>query len=287
MPLDVRYNPTTNPTGVRGTVYDAAKNVYGVNPTTGFALRPFDNVGVQYGLAALNAGVITPTQFLDLNESVGGFDQDANFVATRSAGDPGAMDRAQKSGLQLGGNGGLASIPVFDVTGLYNDDTAYHYQWFHFAQRERMAQFNGTTANHVMWRGNPVPADTGLVDLHRLGRRLQGRHLVGEPARQGHRRQAGRRRRRLLVGPDHLHRRDADPEQPADHDLQYAVPELDLPAPRGRRPGGGEHPEVLAEAGERRRLRGRRSRRPKRRACRSCSRSACATGRRRATGPAW
>ena len=155
---------------------------------TGFALRPFDNVGVQYGLAALNAGVITPTQFLDLNEGVGGYDQDANFVATRSLGDPGAMDRAQKSGLQLGGNGGLASIPVFDVTGLYNEDTAYHYQWFHFALRERMAQFE--RQQHRQPRDvarQPGAGGHGLVDLHRLGRGLQSRHLVGQPARQGHR----------------------------------------------------------------------------------------------------
>jgi hypothetical protein len=160
VPIPLRYNPVTNPTGVRGTVYDAAKNIYGVNPTTGFALRPFDNVGVQYGLKALNAGTITPTQFLDLNERIGGYDQDANFVAGRSVGDPGAMDRAQKSGLQIGGNGGLASIPVFDVTGIYNEDAAYHYQWFHFSLRERMAKANGNADNHVMWRGNPVPAET-------------------------------------------------------------------------------------------------------------------------------
>src|ERR1041384_7065395 len=94
------------------------------------------------GLAALNAGLITPTQFLDLNEAIGGYDQDANYVAGRSVGDAGAMLRAQQSGLQLGGNGGLASIPVFDVSGIYNDDTAYHYQWFHFAMRDRMAQAN-------------------------------------------------------------------------------------------------------------------------------------------------
>lgn len=160
VPIPLRYNPVTNPTGARATVYDAAKTIYGINPTTGFALRPYDNVGVQYGFAALNAGTITPTQFLDLNERIGGYDQDANFVAGRSVGDAGAMERAQKSGLQIGGNGGLAAIPVFDVTGIYNDDSGYHYQWFHFALRERMAKANGNADNHVMWRGNPVPAET-------------------------------------------------------------------------------------------------------------------------------
>jgi len=160
VPVSLRYNPTTNPHGARPTVYDISRNMYGVNPATGFALRPFDNVGVQYGLAALNAGQISPTQFLNLNERIGGYDQDANYVANRVVGDLGAIKRGQQSGLQLGGNGGLASIPVFDISGIYNDDGGYHYQWFHFAMRDRMVQANGNADNHVMWRGNPVPFNT-------------------------------------------------------------------------------------------------------------------------------
>jgi uncharacterized tannase-like protein DUF6351/tannase/feruloyl esterase len=159
VPVSSRYDPNTNRGGLRPTVYDWGRNIYGVDPATGFALRPFDNVGVQYGLAALNAGKITLAQFLNLNESIGGYDQDANYVPNRVAGDPGAIARAQEGGLQLGGNGGLASIPVFDVSGIYNDDGGYHYQWFHFAMRDRMIQANGNADNHVMWRGNPINAD--------------------------------------------------------------------------------------------------------------------------------
>jgi len=157
VPVALRYDPVTNRAGARPTVYDVSHNMYGVNPLTGFALRPFDNVGVQYGLEALNAGQITTTQFLNLNQFIGGYDQDFNYVANRVVGDLGAIKRAQQSGLQLGGNGGLASIPLFDISGIYNDDGGYHYQWFHFATRERMAQANGDASNHVMWRGNPVP----------------------------------------------------------------------------------------------------------------------------------
>ena len=112
---------------------------------------------MQYGLAALNAGTITPAQFLDLNEKIGGFDQDANPVASRSVGDAGAIKRAYQGGVTLGGGGGLASIPVFD-DGAYNDERGYHYQWFHFAIRERIAKQNGNADNHVMWRG-PVQAE--------------------------------------------------------------------------------------------------------------------------------
>jgi hypothetical protein len=171
VPVALRYNPTTNPKGARPTVFDVARNIFGVDPTTGFALRTFDNVGVQYGLVALNSGALTTTQFLDLNERVGGYDQDGNYVAARSAGDPGAIKRAYQSGIQLGGGGGLASIPVFDLSGIYDDDQIYHYQWFHFAVRERMASANGNASNHVMWRGasaitdllgTPTPIGTAL-----------------------------------------------------------------------------------------------------------------------------
>lgn len=167
VPVGQRYDPVSNRSGARPTVYDASKNIYGVDPATGFALRPFDNVGVQYGLNALNAGTITKTQFLDLNAGIGGYDQDANYIAARSVGDPGAILRSQQAGLQLGTNGGMRDIPVFDVSGIYNDDSGYHYQWFHFALRERMLQANGDTRNHVMWRGNLVPADTAWAAFMR------------------------------------------------------------------------------------------------------------------------
>jgi hypothetical protein len=157
MPGNLKYDPKTSPHGARPTVFDAAINIYGADPKTGFALRPFDNVGVQYGLAALAAGTITPKQFLDLNEKIGGFDQDANYVASRSAGDASAIKRAYQGGVTLGGGGGLGAIPVFD-DGAYNDERGYHYQWFHFAIRERIARQNGNADNHVMWRG-PVQAE--------------------------------------------------------------------------------------------------------------------------------
>ncbi|MEQ1712414.1 MAG: DUF6351 family protein, partial [Hyphomicrobium sp.] len=76
IPEALRYHPATNPGGARPTVFDAAKNIYGVNPKTGAALRPFDNAGVQYGLQALRSRAITVAQFLELNEGVGGFEID-------------------------------------------------------------------------------------------------------------------------------------------------------------------------------------------------------------------
>lgn len=157
VPQRLRYNPRHSPAGARPTVFDAARNIYGIDPATGFARRPYDNIGVQFGLQALNDGVITLPQFLDLNERVGGYDADANHVDGRSTGDVDAIRRAYQSGLTLGANGGLASIPVFDAGG-YNDTERYHYQWFHFAVRQRLLVQNGRADNHLMWRG-AVPAD--------------------------------------------------------------------------------------------------------------------------------
>jgi hypothetical protein len=159
VPADLRYNPVANPGGARPDIYDKARNIYGVDPATGYAQRPFDNVGVQYGLGALNDGTITPAQFVELNKGIGGYDQDANYVPGRVVGNPQAIERAYQSGLQISGKAGLSMIPVFDITGTYNEDGKYHYQWFHFAMRARMQQTNGVVANHVMWRGNPVPFD--------------------------------------------------------------------------------------------------------------------------------
>jgi hypothetical protein len=159
VPDNLRYDPVKNPKGARPTIFDVSRNVYGVDPKTGFALRTFDNVGVQYGLQALNDGTITPEQFVALNEGIGGYDQDANYVKNRVAANTDALKRAYQSGLILSGGGGLSSIPVMDVSGIMRDEAGYHYQWFHFAMRDRMQQANGDTANHVMWRGKDVPFD--------------------------------------------------------------------------------------------------------------------------------
>jgi hypothetical protein len=163
VPESMHYHPSTNPKGARPTIFDAARNIYGVNPATGFALRPFDNIGVQYGLRALNLGAITAKQFLDLNERIGGVDRDSNYVARRTAGDESAIKRAYQGGVTLGGGGGLANIPIFDDA-TSTEDSRYHYGWFHFALRERLRQANGTADNMVMWRSVSGSAAQELFD---------------------------------------------------------------------------------------------------------------------------
>ena len=152
LPEALRYDPETNPRGARCDVFDHAVNVLGRDPETGFARRPLDNVGVQYGLEALNDGVITPEQFLDLNARVGGYDRDGNFRAERTVGDPEALRAVYESGRVTHGGGGLAETPIIDYRA-YSDDREngdVHVRYHSFSMRDRLRRANGRTDNHVM-----------------------------------------------------------------------------------------------------------------------------------------
>jgi hypothetical protein len=103
------------PDGVRCTYQDAYVAVYGKDPKTGFARRPFDNVGVQYGLKAFNDGKINFNQFADINRLAGGHDVNGNVVADRDVADADALRIAYESGRVNDGAHGLAQIPVIDM----------------------------------------------------------------------------------------------------------------------------------------------------------------------------
>lgn len=151
LPAAQRWSPA-NPTGVRCNVYDHAVNQLGRDPATGYARRPIDNVGVQYGLGALNSGVITVDQFLDINERVGGYDVNANFQAARTEADTTAVRMAYQGGRLTNGGGGLRDIPIIDYRA-YSDDNAVgdiHLRYHSFSMRERLAKANGDAGNQVM-----------------------------------------------------------------------------------------------------------------------------------------
>lgn len=156
LPAALRYNAVTNPTGARCNVYDHAVNVLGKDPATGFARRPLDNVGIQYGLRLLNTGEITVEQFLDLNERVGGFDIDANILppmpGNRTVGDTQAIRASYRSGRLAWGGGGLASVPIIDYRA-YADEIPIgdiHVRYHSFSMRDRLLRANGRVDNHVM-----------------------------------------------------------------------------------------------------------------------------------------
>ena len=152
LPEALRYDPIKNPSGARCDVYDHAVNVWGRDAKTGFARRPLDNVGIQYGLGALNAGAITKNQFLDLNAKIGGYDHDGKIIQTRSVGDPAAMRTAYRMGRMTQGGGGLATTPILDYRAYLDDATGgnIHLRYHSFSMRERLQKANGYTDNQVM-----------------------------------------------------------------------------------------------------------------------------------------
>jgi hypothetical protein len=146
-----RYDKVRNRTGVRCDIYGHTVNSLGRDPATGFARRPLDNVGIQYGLQALNDRLITVEQFLDLNERVGGYDADAGFQASRNIADAEAMRAAYETGRLTNGGGGLAETPIIEYRA-YVDDKAgdVHVRYHSFSMRERLIKANGNADNLVM-----------------------------------------------------------------------------------------------------------------------------------------
>lgn len=149
------YNARTNPTGVRCTVQEMRKNIYGVDPETGFARKPQDNIGLQYGLKALQDGVLTPGEFVLLNEKIGGYNIDGHFVPYRVAGDPIAIRNAYKSGLMNSGGGGLANVPILSYRWYTDSASDIHSRERDLSVRARLKKANGRADNHVIWIAGP------------------------------------------------------------------------------------------------------------------------------------
>src|SRR5258707_781919 len=106
------YNVATQTGSIRCDVFQTNANLLGTN-AQGYARRPIDNVGVQYGLGALNRGEITVADFLDFNDQVGGFDGDGYAQAARHVADPEALRLTYEGGFVNGFNGpGPANVPI-------------------------------------------------------------------------------------------------------------------------------------------------------------------------------
>lgn len=150
VPDEKVYNAETNPKGVRCTLQDYTVNVVGRRKQDGFANRPFDNVGIQYGLKGLRQGVITPAEFVDLNTHLGGLDIDGNIQATRSRADLIGLKRAYRSGLVDSANN-LDKVAIIDLRG--PDPGAFHDVYRTYAMQARLLRNFGTAANQVLWRG--------------------------------------------------------------------------------------------------------------------------------------
>lgn len=146
------YDPVTNRKGARCTLQDYQANTFGLRDD-GFAHRPYDNVGVQYGLAALNAGTITAEQFVDLNERIGGRDIDWNWTESRALATTEALDRVYRSG-QYNLMNNAASTPIIDIRSCTN--TEIHSCFNTFKLRRRLENSTGQKTSAVLLLNKPA-----------------------------------------------------------------------------------------------------------------------------------
>ncbi len=151
VPSAAVYNADKNSAGTRCTIYDNAVNILGKDRDTGFASRLLDNSGVQYGLAAFNAGRIDAAQFLDLNERVGGYDVDGQIGARRMTASASSVQLAYQAGRINSGSGGLAATPIFDMRPYLDNLPDLHDRFRSFSTRARLTSANGNAENQVMF----------------------------------------------------------------------------------------------------------------------------------------
>jgi len=157
-----QYNAKTNRHGVRCTLQDYTINVVGKRKKDGFANRPFDNVGIEYGLKGLREGQLSAAQFVDLNANLGGLDIDGVVQKSRSQADLTGLYRAYRSGL-VDTADHLNDVAIIDLRG--PDPGAFHDVYRTYAMRARLLRNFGTAANQVLWRGQvPLLGDSNYVD---------------------------------------------------------------------------------------------------------------------------
>jgi hypothetical protein len=161
-PASIVYDPTLRPNGVRcdtdggpqepqwGTFVDADGNTK--------TMLPYDNVGVQYGLRALQEGVISPEEFVSLNEGVGNFNNDRvwsggstsnpTIPAPRGVAQTDVLPTIYKSGILADGKQ-LAKVAQIDVRA-HSNNPDIHMPWRSWSTRDRLDRANGHHDNQVI-----------------------------------------------------------------------------------------------------------------------------------------
>ncbi len=151
VPKEQVYDAKTNPKGLRCTATEHQVNSVGRDPKTGLAQAVIDNVGVQYGLGALEDGIITAAQFLDLNDHIGGYDLDGERSPQRAIGDPTGIEAYYRSGRVLYAGNGLRDIPIVELRNYSDlDEEGVHTKFGTYAALARLTRSTGTRANYVV-----------------------------------------------------------------------------------------------------------------------------------------
>ncbi|MDO9522002.1 MAG: DUF6351 family protein [Pseudohongiella sp.] len=158
IPAMMHYHPQTNPGGARCSIYDGMRNIFGeklyssINATRPFAPSPHDNVGVQYGLMAMNQGLIDKSLFLDINEKFGGWDIDFQPTSARTEADADAIRIAYDTGRITNGTAGLSRVPIIDDRPYLDHEGNFHASIYSFVTRARLERDNGHADNYVIRR---------------------------------------------------------------------------------------------------------------------------------------
>ena len=158
------YDAESQPDGLRCGLLDYMINQFGPREPSvwtrneqllgrGFGGIPLDNVGVQYGLKALQNGVISGEQFLKVNREIGGLSVDIDYQAERTVADPQALRNAYRTGA-INTAEHLANVPIIDLRG--PDPGIAHDAYHSWQMRARLEQTQGHADNHVIWYG-PAP----------------------------------------------------------------------------------------------------------------------------------
>lgn len=172
IPAELAYDEVENPRGIRCSIYDGMKNVFGQVPHPRVndlmvAPSPHDNIGVQYGLRALQAGLISKELFLDLNENVGGWDIDYQATSERTQANPIALEKAYSTGRIANGKS-LSNIPIIDDRAYLDAIGNFHTSVYSFSLRARLIRDNGHADNHLIRRRpgslNLTPENVTLMD---------------------------------------------------------------------------------------------------------------------------
>ena len=170
-PDELNYSPAVVDQ-VNWSYWDNLAYLFGTD-ADGFGLRTWDNVGVQYGLAALRDGSLDRERFLDLNRQVGGWAQPAamqeeefwllngplwparlsfhsriNQVPQRTIADSGAVAAAYHGGVVFMG---FADVPILDVRHYLDLQLDMHYASASRAARARIAAAMGNSDHHIIW----------------------------------------------------------------------------------------------------------------------------------------
>jgi len=189
---------------VKWTHWSDLEQIYGTD-SQGYAPIPMDNVGVQYGLAALVNGKLAADEFLRLNACVGSWKEQPDFVQWDTRGDPydsrnmrrsatcrepdgvpaprragslDAMRKAYTSGHVF--TGAKLGIPVIDLRPYLEPELNMHNARQSFAVRARLRHANpAEEKNQVVWF---VQSDPDLVRAVVKAVDVMDRYLAGKAA---------------------------------------------------------------------------------------------------------